>query len=197
MINTTSFMTRAALLFAGLLLSSAGALASTTFRLYYSGAEFLNGATAQGTITFDTAPPNPSDETLLSPGVEVTAFSLTVSGATTGNGTFDLSYFDYFSWNTKDVELDLSQNLVGQITVDGLGWASEAGAGGFGLGAKAGSGAPQSELWYVLLTDNGNGDSLKLTSFTPVPVPAAIWLFGSALSGLLGGAFRRNRRQPA
>jgi hypothetical protein len=199
MIDTNSSMTRAALLLVGLLLSSANALASTTFSLAFSGAEFLNSAEAYGTITFEPAPPNPTGEfgTLLFPDFEVSAFSLTVSGASSGNGTFELDDFSFFTWNTKGVELDLSQDLIGQITVEGKLWASEEGAGGFGLEAASGSGAPQSLAWYVLQTNELAGDYLRLTSFTPVPVPAAIWLFGSALSGLLGGAFRRSRRQSA
>ena len=167
--------------------------ASTTFLLDYSGEPFLNSAKAHGSITFaDSQPPNPSEETLLFPDFKLEDFSLTVSGASVGNGNFDLSHFDYFSWNTKGVELELSRDLVGQSTVNGLLWASEEGAGGFGLGAKLESGAPISLQWYVLATNGGQGDLLRLTSFAPVPIPAAVWLFGSALAGI--AAFSRTAR---
>jgi hypothetical protein len=160
--------------------------ASSTFLLEYSGAEFLNGAVGEGSITFaDAFPPNPSDETLFLPQSDVIAFSLTVSGATSGNGTFTLADFDYFSWNTKGIEMDLSRDLIGQATVNALLWASEEGAGGFGMGAKEGSGAPTSLQWYVLAASEGAGDNLRLISFRPepVPLPAAVWLFGSAIAG--------------
>lgn len=173
------------------------AAASSTFALHYDGTPWGNDAQAVGSITFAVDPPNPADTTLLfstamtdyAPDNIVSDFSLTVTGASVGNGTFGLDDFLYFSWNTKGFPLDLSQDLVGQPTENGLGWASVDGAGGFGLGAWENSGAPSSLEWYVLATNEGSGDYLSLTSFTPVPVPAAIWLFGSALLGL--GAFRR------
>lgn len=166
------------------------AWSSSTWLLEYTGVPFGNTARAQGTISFVGSLPNPSDETLLLPGSEVSAFSLTVSNATHGNGTFDLSDFDYFSWNTKGVELDVSRELIGQITVNGLYWASEEGAGGFGLGAISGSGAPTSLQWYVLATNEGiqnASDPLALSSFrpAPVPLPSSVWLLGSALCSFM------------
>lgn len=41
--------------------------------------------------------------------------------------------------------------------------------------------------------DIGSGNSMYVTSVSAVPVPAAVWLFGSGLLGLIGMA-RRNRR---
>jgi hypothetical protein len=34
--------------------------------------------------------------------------------------------------------------------------------------------------------DIGSGNSLTVLSVNPVPVPAAVWLFGSGLIGLIG-----------
>ena len=42
--------------------------------------------------------------------------------------------------------------------------------------------------------NNGSGvfyDNLSFAQVAPVPVPAAVWLFGSGLLGLLGVARRR------
>jgi hypothetical protein len=66
-----------------------------TFDLTWSGASFGNTAMATGQITFDPS-------LLTNPGVTdpiaVTAFSITVSGASSGNGTFGLGDFDDFFW---------------------------------------------------------------------------------------------------
>lgn len=176
------------------------AYADSTWLITYSGALHNNGAEAEGLITFADAPPNPSFETLLLPGFEVTVFTLTVTNASSGNGVFDLSDFLYFSWNTNGVQLDLSQDLIGQITVNGLFWGSDDGAGGFGLGADIGSGAPLSLNWFELATSEGRGDLLALTSFEPasigsgpvtVPLPGAVFLlFPALLAAVQGRIFR-------
>jgi hypothetical protein len=66
------------------------------YELTYSGAAFGNNATAIATITLDLAE-------LVNPGFTeqdvspfVTAFSITVSGANLGNGTFGIS--NYLGW---------------------------------------------------------------------------------------------------
>jgi hypothetical protein len=51
------------------------------------------------------------------------------------------------------------------------------------------TGAPQGWEPNVFRTASGTGDPetggyFELTSFAPVPIPAAAWLFGSALLGL-------------
>lgn len=40
--------------------------------------------------------------------------------------------------------------------------------------------------------DIGTGNSIHITSVSPVPVPAAVWLFGSGLLGLIGVARRKS-----
>ena len=54
----------------------------------------------------------------------------------------------------------------------------------------------QSEVWVAFWLDNGDGDFGKIddivvTADTVVPVPAAVWLFGSGLLGLVGIARRK------
>ena len=39
--------------------------------------------------------------------------------------------------------------------------------------------------------DIGSGNSMTVTSISAVPVPAAVWLFGSGLLGLLGISRRK------
>lgn len=54
----------------------------------------------------------------------------------------------------------------------------------------------QSEVWIAFWLDNGEGDYGKIDNVmvtaTPVPVPAAVWLFASGLAGF--GVFARRRR---
>jgi len=52
----------------------------------------------------------------------------------------------------------------------------------------------QSEVWFAFWLDNGEGDYAKVDNVkvtaTVVPLPAAIWLFGTGLLGLIGVARR-------
>lgn len=53
----------------------------------------------------------------------------------------------------------------------------------------------QSEVWVAFWMDNGEGDYAKidnvLVTATVVPLPAAVWLFGSGLLGLIGISRRK------
>ena len=61
-------------------------------------------------------------------------------------------------------------------------------------------GCTESEVVYFALDYNKDGkifdfsknQNFKGTAFTSVPVPAAVWLFGSGLLGLTGIARKRN-----
>ncbi|WP_020482103.1 hypothetical protein [Methylomonas sp. MK1] len=172
-----------------------------TFSLDYSGLAFGNAATAQGLISLDDQfIPNPGSTFLdFSNNDVIKAFTLTVSNATggLGNGTFQMMDFDFATWDSAGETLDFSQQLMGQWTQGG-GWGTSArwdgGAGEFNLYAKAGSSAPTSSGYFTLAANNDflNGDLLRLVSFKPVsgsvqpvPLPAPIWLFGSAVGVFL------------
>ncbi len=74
-------------------------------------------------------------------------------------------------WLRYDIDLLITAAMVG----DNL---------SFGFGATA-------------TGDNGSGvfyDNLSFAELAPVPVPAAVWLFGSGLIGLVGVARRRKHR---
>jgi hypothetical protein len=53
----------------------------------------------------------------------------------------------------------------------------------------------QSEVWFTFWLDNGEGDFAKVDNInvtaTVIPVPPAVWLFGTGLLGLVGVARRR------
>lgn len=143
------------------------------FDLDWSGASFGNAAVATGTITLD-------DAILLNPGLNdlfgnpgyVTSFSITVSGASSGNGSWNLADYSEIAWLT-DTALDLSQELVGQPTsMDPWGTSQPGGTGGdFNL-FDGPAGSPQGTFFFELTTNNGSGDPMLLTSFRPVPEPA-------------------------
>ncbi len=158
---------------------------TTSFFLDWSGALWNNTAEAHGILTIDNALfPNPSEYSFLLPGVEVTDFSLTVTGAGSGNGNFQLSDFDAFVWNTV-VTLDLGYELVGQDTGNGRwGTTFDGSTGDFNLSAIQISGAPNLASSFLIATSNNL--QMNLVSFRPVPLPAAFWLFGSMLAGFIG-----------
>jgi hypothetical protein len=58
-------------------------------------------------------------------------------------------------------------------------------SGSMGLDSTTGLGGVRG---YI---DIGSGNSMHVVSVTPVPIPAAVWLFGSGLLGLFGVASRR------
>lgn len=179
-----------------------------TFELTYSGAAFGNAATGAGTITLEmSAISNPGDNTQVQNFV--TGFSLTITGANTGNGTF--GFADYngggfggFVLSTNRGTLDFSRELVGQPTADlPFGTTPTFGvAGDFNIFSNGSNpAAPEGTLHFQITTNGGSGSSLYLTSFRPValavalaPEPTTCALFATA--GLLPvvGAVVKKRR---
>ncbi len=185
----------------GLLLLAATAYADVfqTYNLAWSGASFGNGATATGQITLDlTTLPNPGS--VYDMYNDITSLTVTVTGASVGNGTWtraDLcacsALGTYTYWDTGGGALDLTQQLVGQPTVDGGPWGTPDGASG-DFNFFFTNGGPLGTFYFTLTTDGGNGDSMLLTSVAPVsgttPEPGSLFLMGSGLV-LLAGTIRR------
>ena len=176
-----------------------------TFDLAWSGVSYGNSASAVGTISLDDSLlPNPGfvfgDP--LSP--TVTALSITVSGASSGNGTFNMSDFDFWFWDTNGATLDLSSQLVGQNTLGNPWGTPQSMSGEFNLFALTVQGAPLGSDYFTLRTNNGSGDLMLLTSFSPqtaaVPEPTSIAIFGigAGLMSLVSNRRRcRQQRQTA
>ncbi len=164
-----------------------------TFDLSYSGAPNGNSAVGTGTVTLD-------ESLINNPGINfqrgsnfITALTLTISGATSGNGTFTLSDFDGsassvsgggYRLSLEPGPVDFSQELVGQSNF-----------GDFNLFGNNGSGAPRGISPKTIATAEGGGNPLALTSFRPaaVPEPGSLALL-TGLS-LAGAAFLRRRKQ--
>ena len=140
------------------------------FDITYSGASRGNTATAFGTIILED-PPNPGISSDFS---KVISLTLTVSGASSGNGTFTKSDFIGWSWATNGGTLDLDAELIGQST-DDLTWGTdnfEGGAGDFQLIAAQGSGAPNGTWLFQQTTSEGSGNLMVLTSMSPDSIAA-------------------------
>ena len=208
--------------FASAMVLSVGAHADVyqTFDLEWSGkvgpyGSSSNTATASAVITFDlTQVELAVNGSTIGAGLNlwITSFSLTVSGASAGNGTFSLSDFGVSMFTNGGI-LDFTEQLVGQPT-SGKPWATtyDGSSGDFNLIPIIGAPPtiPVGITFFTMVTNYGSGDSLTLTSFAPeatgcslaevcatTPLPAALPLFASGLGalGLLG--WRRKRKAQA
>ncbi|HEY9695914.1 MAG TPA: PTPA-CTERM sorting domain-containing protein [Trichocoleus sp.] len=183
-------------------LSPANAL---TFDLKWSGQPLGNKAEATGFIDFDpTQIGNPGG----SYNLVVDDFSITITGANKGNGTFTLSDFDSFGFFTPpNSPLDFTKELVGQPANSPslpFGTPNTFGeAGDFNIFSPfANPNTPNGFLYFQFVTaagDNplGNNDKLTLTSFAPqsaAPVPTPALLPGLIGMGVAALRKRKNDR---
>jgi hypothetical protein len=108
-----------------------------------------------------------------------------------------MSDFDFWRWDTNGATLDLNSQLVGQNTLGNPWGTSDDGiSGDFNLFASTVLGAPLGTNYFTLTTNNGTGDSMLLTSFSPktaaVPEPTSIAIFGIG-AGLMSLVSNRRR----
>jgi len=131
--------------------------------------DFFDGGTAHaiGTVVVeDTALPNPTGiggVFLSVPGPEVLSATITVSGATAGNGTF--TNITGFAWDTNGGTLDLSKPLIGQPTPGGP-WGPP-GNGDFNFFTPAAPG-PNGVFPFGLRANHGAANTMILASAIPV-----------------------------
>jgi hypothetical protein len=167
-----------------------------TYNLMWSGAPFSNNATATGQIVLDlTTLPNPGGPAYDMYN-DIQSLTLTVTGASSGNGTWtkaDLAPISnlntYTYWDTGGATLNMQQELVGQPTT-GNPWGTPDGlSGDFNLFFT--NGGPLGTFYFTLTTSGGLGDSMLLESVAPaVPEPGTLALAGSGVI-LLAGTIRR------
>jgi hypothetical protein len=185
------------LLMIGLLALTVSAYADVfqTYDITWSGASFNNSATATGQITLDlTTLPNPGGPAYDMIN-DIASMTLTVTGASSGNGTWSKSDLapisnlgTYTYWDTGGATLNMLQQLVGQPTT-GNPWGTPDGiSGDFNFFFT--NGGPIGTFYFTMTTAGGNGDSMLLTSVEPVPEPGTIVLAGSGVM-LLAGSIRR------
>jgi len=158
-------------------------LDAANFNLTWSGATFSNGATATGVIGLDLAT-IPAAPNLNGPAPAwITSFTMTITGASAGNGTFTLTDFGSFIFQSSGITLNYTTDLMAQN--GGTMFSSFGDFNIFGSTATAPVGASPNNF----LTDGSNGDFLVLTSFTPAPVvPAGVPNIAAWMSSLNGSA---------
>ena len=154
-----------------------------------------SGAMAEGTITFeDTLVANPGQNLFFPPDPAVLELNVTVSNASSGNGTFTIGDFSIVIFETNGGTLNFAAELVGQPT-NGQPWGTQIGggskggeqagdAGDFNLvsggpvktggryedhGAPTGTGPmpPTGLSVFLLVADGGNAEAMSLISMAP------------------------------
>jgi hypothetical protein len=168
-----------------------------TYNLAWSGAPFGDNATATGVIVLDlTTLPNPGP-TVYDMYNDISSLTITVTGATSGNGTWtkaDLcacsALGTYTYWWTGGAALNLNTELVGQPTLGNPWGTPDSISGDFNFFFT--SPGPLGTFYFTLTTDGGTQDPMLLTSVAPaVPEPGSLILLGSGLATLAGTLRRR------
>lgn len=189
---------------AGFLASASGESATLKLSFVFDGAMYGNMATAKGYVLFDSF--YLGDYGIQQPfgeldGNQIIDISMTVEGASSGNGVFGKSAFlAMFFISPFFTPLDYSKELVGQPIINGLGQhltfgqTADGASGDFNLQSFA-PGAPINDVPFVLGADQGGGPDMRLTSLTVSGVPeVSTWVAFVGGFGMMGIALRRRRR---
>lgn len=179
-------LVRASALALGLAWSTTANATLVTEYFTFSGVPYGNIALATGWVTFDIMGEQPLTSVIGVNGAfwsRSDPFSVTVTGANIGNGTFSSADFGSVDF-TASGPLDFTKDLVGQSNFLE-----------FNLFGEISSGAPSGFAPSVIGANEGYGDKMQLTSMSmsvsAVPEPGNLL----GLACLVGGAvFLRRRR---
>jgi hypothetical protein len=164
---------------------TAAIAAPVTFNFTYA----LGGATATGSITFEsTLLANPGVNSFILPNPAVLALTVTVSGATAGNGSYGIGSFNEVAFDTHGATLDFSKQLVGQPTTGSPWGTADSNGGDFNLFGAAP--APDGVFFFTLGANGGVADAMVLSSMmqaSAAPVPTLNDWTLLALATLVGG----------
>lgn len=193
-LSSPLYATLLAALTLAVLLPSLASAQIRTFNLSYSGAQFGNQASALGSVTFDLGvlPNGPTNLANVSKAtLGLLDWTLTVSGATTGNGVFTLADLETVPGQQNgwiwilSAPLDLDAELVGQAGFNDFNWCA-------GSNSCGNPGAPGGAAAFIIQTAGETGDRLRLTSMVAnVPEPATGLLLLVGLTGVAASAVRR------
>jgi hypothetical protein len=175
-------MIKYTLIFVAIVLAAPMAFGDALFFFTFTASS--TGATATGQFSIDSS----NIFTGANSVSELTDLSITVSGATAGNGTFPESDFTTFIWDSGDPTSDFNfaQNLVGQ---NGFGTSN----GDFTfLSSPSAPLAPYGTGPYTLTAEDGSANDMFLTFLQEMLTPelAAIGLTGLGLVAIFA-IFRR------
>jgi hypothetical protein len=169
------------------------------YNVAWSGAFLGNDASASGTMTLDLTtlmnptPPGGSGIDIVS---DITSLTVTVTGASAGNGVYTLSDLCACSplgtatlWNTNGATVDMNEPIVTQLTAAG---------GDFNLFFTPPG--PRGSQELTLATNGLSGDQIEMTQFAttlssgaPVPEPATWVTMGLGFAGLAFAGLRARR----
>jgi hypothetical protein len=216
--DTTRTRRRTWLWVGALLLLVAGTAQAVPITFDFTFQDPNSTAKAVGLVTFEAnLLPNPEMCTEGSgfdlPNPAVLALQVTVSGASSGNGTFGLTDFNRIAWCTNRPGLDLCAELVGQSTWnDPWGTPSDGDGGDFNLFGFIPEDPdpptlqpPYGEWYFTLCADGGQAECMLLTSMlarecvvvhrgVPAPVLDLKGFVGVILAMLAVGAVALRRR---
>jgi hypothetical protein len=174
----------AAMIGAAALTTAAYADDIESFTADWSGTPFSDSASATATFDLDItaidAALNNNTGGFYNGALDgyISDLSMTVTGASSGNGTFTTSDFNEFYFTTGG-PIDFGSDWVPQPNLEDFNLFSS-------------DNAPLGVEEEVLATDSGDGDIMQLTSVTPAPEPSTLELAGlGALSSLF--LFRRRK----
>jgi hypothetical protein len=165
----------------------------------WSGAQFGNDATAVGyfNIATDAAELGGVVTQRPLPSASFRLISLTVGGASSGNGTFTEADFDGYRFSSYS-QLDFSTQLIGQVTTNGCAFGSfepncyGGGSGDFNL-SGASVDAPDGNLYFLITTDGdvpgGGGDVMAVVSIAPAVLVPESSTWAMMLVGFAGVGF--------
>ena len=124
--------------------------------------------------------PLASDATGDTSDVTISSANL-VAGSTASLSAFIpvSSFLNIEGWSLALTSLNITDQTSGKLLIEGS-------------GILTGSGFDATDATWTFSTTSLTGYSMSVSTVSVVPVPAAVWLFGSGLIGLVGVARRKS-----